>query len=107
MKMETTRHKVRNLAKKGGNIYTFVTSVRFHTGKNFTHLSKHLNVKLASVARRKHKVWVILTAITFGRADAVIVWQAQGWDAVKDFRDDPSTDIGTFESLVAGPSDVW
>ncbi len=110
--MEPSPYNIRQAPKKAEGaqqIFTFFTIVTFHPGKSFTDLMKHLNNKLGNLAKSEHrgKVWIILSAIIFGIGDAVIVWQADGWDAAKWFRDDQTSDIGTFSSGLAGPSDIW
>ncbi len=110
--MKPSPHNIRQAPKKAEGaqqLFTFFTIVTFHPGKSFTDLMEHLNSKLGKLAKSEYgtRVWIILVAITFGRGDAVIVWQADGWDAAKWFRDDQTSDVGTFESLVGGPSDIW
>lgn len=110
--MKPSRYNVRNAPRKAEGaqqLFTFFTVVTFHPGKGFADLMDHLNHKLGNLEKSSYaaKVWIVLVAITFGQGDAVIVWQADGWDAAKWFRDDQTSDVGTFDSRVAGPSDIW
>lgn len=84
--------------------HTFITHVKYHPGMGPDDLKTHLNDKLG---KYQNRIKINLVAVTWGHGDTVIIWQAKDLKDAKEFRDNPSTKIGDFTSMVAAASDIW
>ena len=72
--------------------YTFFTSVIFYPGKTPLKFYKDLyrdykKIPQEFVKKEEERIRILIVALTFGAADAMIVWQAKDVPAVKAFRD--------------------
>lgn len=83
--------------------HTFITLVKYHQGQGPDDIVRHLNTKMQKF---QGKVSINLVAVTWGIADTVIVWQAKDLQDAKEFRNDPTADIGSFTTMVSAISDL-
>ncbi len=84
---------------------TFSTMVRFYPNKTWDQLKTYLDDKRGKLD--KDEVRILAAFQTYGRYDAVVLWQAKNHELAKKFWANPITDIGAPETLVGSPSDVW
>ncbi len=85
--------------------FSFVTQLKFYQGKTWDQLKAYLDTKAAGL--NPNDVRILAGFNTHGQPDAVVVWQAKDFQVRKKFWENPISDFGTTETLVAGPSDVW